>query len=107
LPGRTPSPIAERHPGVKTFSFGYRFKGTGSGSCNLFFYGGSGSCNGTQLGSETFLGEASGTVWVQPAGSVTSPANTTHVYVVCSGVIGGGNYDQFFLSTSSKGGGSF
>jgi hypothetical protein len=91
---------------ARTIYFGYRIKG--AGACDIEFYDGNGACNGSRLGgSELLLGEGAGDAWDQRAGSALAPANTTHVYLSCSAVTGGGPYDQLFLSTSPQSAGAF
>jgi hypothetical protein len=92
--------------GAQTYSFGYKFTGTGTGNCVLIFYSGT-ACSGTQLGSAGLEIDAQGTTWVQGVGSGTSPAATTRVFLNCSAAYGAGKYDQLFLSTSPRAAGSF
>jgi hypothetical protein len=96
------SPCASASPNT-SYSFGLRARG--QLVCWLEYYPSS-TCTGTETGeSEVFiLGTDGGTSWESVSGFGATPAGTGGMRIHCSNPLGGGHFDQFYVTT---GGGSF
>jgi hypothetical protein len=82
------------------YYFGFRFKGQG-GYCYMNFLN-SDSCSvsATTSGLTLDLSDPDSS-WQDASGTAVSENDTRKIFIGCSGAIGSGNYDQFYLSTTN------
>ena len=85
-------------------NYGFRFRGQTSfdiGNCNLQLYADP-NCTGDVVANGVVeSAPQGGGVWARATEFLVAPSNTASAQLNCSGFLGFGNYDQFFVSLTT------
>jgi hypothetical protein len=85
-------------------NYGFRFRGQTSidiGNCNLGVYAGPNCTGDAVAGGVVESAPQGGGIWARATEFLVAPSNIASAQMSCSGFLGFGNYDQFFLSLTT------